>query len=95
MNTIDWDKIKTALNEDIKLEDKMFIIPMSLVEAFYSKLKADVMKDVIPIEWIKEWQNRHEWQYESYFTMRDGRPKYAIECLLEDWEIENEERTNA
>ena len=90
MNTIDWDKIKASLNDDIKLEDKMFIIPMSLVEAFYSKLKADVMKDVIPIEWIMEWQNRHEWQYESYFTMRDGKPKYAIECMIEDWEKENE-----
>ena len=41
--------------------------------------------DAIPIEWIEDWQNRHEWEYQSYFTMRDGIPKYAITCMLEDW----------
>ena len=45
----------------------------------------------IPVEWIEEWQNRHEWEYDSYFTMRDGKPKYAIECMIEDWEKENEQ----
>lgn len=45
--------------------------------------------NAILIEWIKDWQNRNEWKYQSYFTMRDGKPKYAIECLIEDWEKEN------
>ena len=46
----------------------------------------------IPIEWIEEWQNRHEWEYESFFKMKDGKPKYAIECMIEDWEKENANR---
>lgn len=49
-----------------------------------------LINNSIPVEWIEEWQNRHEWKYDSYFTMRDGKPKYAIECMIEDWEKENE-----
>lgn len=45
----------------------------------------------IPVEWIEEWQKRHEWKYQSYFTMRDGKPKHAIECMIEDWRKANEE----
>lgn len=50
--------------------------------------------NAIPIEWIEEWQNRHELKYDSYFTMRDGKPKYAIECMIEDWEKENGQKTS-
>ena len=44
----------------------------------------------IPVDWLMEWQNKHEWEYESFFKMVNGIPKYAIECMLEDWEKENE-----
>lgn len=41
--------------------------------------------EAIPIEWIEEWQNSHEWEYESFFTIREGIPKYPIECMIEGW----------
>ncbi len=46
----------------------------------------------IPIEWIENWQNRHEWEYESFFKMVDGKPMYAVECMLVDWEKENDKQ---
>lgn len=48
--------------------------------------------DAIPIEWIEEWQNKHEWEYESFFTMREGIPKYAIECMIDDWKEEQRKK---
>lgn len=67
MNTIDWDKVKTSLNEDTKLEDKMLIIPMAYVDAFYSKLKSEAMKDAIPIEWIEMFMEKYRlYGYNEY-----------------------------
>ena len=45
--------------------------------------------EAIPVKWIEKWQNSHEWEYESFFKMKEGIPKYAIEYMLEDWEKEN------
>ena len=79
MNTIDWDKIKTALNADIKLEDKMFIIPMSYIDALYSMLKSEAMKDAIPIEWIKEFSKKQ----------KRGNYRDFIDFMITYWEREN------
>lgn len=58
MNTIDWNKIKTSF-EDIKLEDKMLIIPMVYADAFYFKLKSEAMKNAIPVEWIEMFMEKY------------------------------------
>ena len=90
MRLIDADEVKKyihdlMLNNVDRYTDKEMTQYDNLIDSCRT-VKA------IPIEWIEEWQNRHEWQYESYFAMRDGRPKYAIECLLEDWEKENDKQ---
>ena len=61
----------------------------SIFQEGYIKGFENGRKDAIPIEWIEEWQNRHEWEYVYFFKMVDGRPMYAVECMLEDWEKEN------
>lgn len=76
MRLVDIDKFNKLYFSSYDCSDRAGLLEMCTVKA-------------VPVEWIEEWQNRHEWEYESYFTMRDGRPKYAIECLLEDWETEN------
>ena len=80
MRLIDADKLMKSL--DTK-ESVWVGLVLSELIANTATVKA------IPIDWIEDWQYRHEWQYESYFSMRDGIPKYAIECMLEDWEREN------
>ena len=91
MNTIDWNKIKTSF-EDIKLEDKMLIIPMVYADAFYFKLKSEAMKNAIPIEWIKKYLSRLE--IISKDNIELGEEGYyneviTIEKLLSNWEKEN------
>ena len=76
MRLVDIDKFNKLYFSSYDCSDRAGLLEMCTVKA-------------VPVEWIEEWQNRHEWQYESYFTMRDGRPKYAIECMIEDWEKEN------
>ena len=69
------------------------VIEDTFDEGYIACLKAvDLTPTVeaIPKEWIKQWQNRHEWEYESFFRMVEGVPKHAIECMLDDWEKENE-----
>lgn len=94
MRLIDADKLE--LKHYIqRVSDKVIRYNGTQPEyANYDILAHDIVNaptvKAIPIEWIEEWQNRHEWKYDSYFTMRDGKPKYAIECMIEDWEKENE-----
>ncbi len=85
MRLIDADKLLEPGYTD------MFDAPIRFAMVSRQAIETAPTVKAIPIEWIEEWQNRHEWEYESYFTMRNGKPKYAIECLLEDWEKENEE----
>ena len=81
MRLIDADKLK----EELKVN--------GLGYQYYMLDNAPTVK-AIPIEWIKEWQNRHEWEYQAFFRMKDGKPKYAIECMIEDWEKENATEVN-
>lgn len=90
MNTIDWDKIKASLNVDVKLEDKMFIIPMSHIDVLYSLLKSETMKDAIPIDWIKKWAKKNGLDcYDYDYPTEKNDWWYAIEKMLEDWGREN------
>ena len=84
MNTIDWDKIKTSLNEDIKLEDKMLIMPMSFADTFYFKLKSEAMKDTIPIEWIENYISKIEDDGMIYLSSAG-----CIKDMIKEWEKEN------
>ena len=76
MRLVDIDKFNKLYFSSYDCSDRAGLLEMCTVKA-------------VPVEWVEEWQNKHEWEYESYFTMRDGKPKYVIECLLEDWEKEN------
>lgn len=90
MRLIDADKLKPTPGMFIyksEKEDETDVISMEAYRWDLIEREAPTVK-AIPIEWIKEWQNRHEWEYESFFTMREGIPKYAIECMIEDWEKE-------
>ena len=75
MRLIDADKLRHEL-----------IMGHDLIGAKYTDM-ADTV-EAITIEYIEEWHNKHEWMYNSYFTMREGKPKYAIECMIEDWRKE-------
>lgn len=76
MRLVDIDKFNKLYFSSYDCSDRAGLLEMCTVKA-------------VPVEWIEEWQNRHEWEYDSYFTMRDGKPKYAIECMIEDWVKEN------
>lgn len=84
MNTIDWDKIKTSLNDNVKLEDKMFIIPMSHIDVLYSLLKSEAMKDTIPIEWMKQWAMK------NWVKSKNCEYDIIVSKMIEQWEKENE-----
>lgn len=76
MRLVDIDKFNKLYFSSYDCSDRVGLLERCTVKA-------------VPVEWIEEWQNRHEWEYDSYFTMRDGKPKYAIECMIEDWVKEN------
>lgn len=85
MRLIDADELyKTLIKDDYLPDDYINVIIVKLAILTTPEVEA------IPKEWIEQWQITHEWEYESFFRMVEGVPKYAVECMLDDWEKENE-----
>ena len=82
MRLIDADKLIKDIKE---LWDYKTVLKQTITD-----IENQPTVKAIPIEWIEEWQNKHEWENEYFFRMIDGRPMYAVECMLHDWEKENE-----
>jgi len=77
----------------IDIEDEELLKTVSLgnmsMKKLWKRIRSEREIEAIPIAWLFKWENEHTQEYETYFREIG---KYPIECAIEDWRKESEDK---